>query len=91
MTPAQQEARRQFLGASDVAAVDDCTQCADWMHVGCVDPESKRDVMSDDTTPCERGAFHLRRPLSFSPQHAGDAGRSTDRRLDCRRDAESQR
>lgn len=51
MTSAQQEALRQ---ASEVAAVDDCTQCVGWMHGSCVDPESKSDVMSDDMTPCDR-------------------------------------
>ena len=38
----QQQDRRQFLGASEVVAVDDCTQCVGWMHGGCVDPESGR-------------------------------------------------
>lgn len=51
MTSAQQEALRQ---ASEVAAVSDCTQCVGWMHCGCVDSESGRDAMNDDTTPCER-------------------------------------
>ena len=50
----QQQDRRQFLGASEVAAVDDCTRCAGWMHGGCVDPESGRGILNDDTTPCER-------------------------------------
>lgn len=51
MTSAQQEALRQ---ASEVAAVDDCTQCVGWMHGGCVDPESGRGILNDDTTPCQR-------------------------------------
>ena len=54
MTPARQEARRQCLGASGVVAVDDCTRCAGWMHGGCVDPESGRGILNDDTTPCQR-------------------------------------
>lgn len=42
-----------MMPTQNLQPVRDCRECAGWMHGGCVEPKSRRALMSTDTTPCE--------------------------------------